>query len=54
MFRVTFRCGEAETTSSFYNYEYALKALIFLVKESERFRANGSIKKYSVELKKEV
>ena len=54
MFRVTLRWDELETTTSFYNYEYALRELNFLVKESEQFHAKGFIKKYSVELKKET
>ena len=54
MFKVTLRWDELETTTSFYNYEYALRELNFLIKESEKFRANGFIKKYSVELKKEA
>ena len=54
MFRVTLRWDDLETTTSFYNYAYALRELNFLIKESERFHANGFIKKYSVELKKEA
>ena len=53
MFSVTLRWDDLETTTSFYNYEYALRELNFLIKESEKFHANGFIKKYSVELKKE-
>ena len=54
MFRVTLRWDDLETATSFYNYEYALRELNFLIKESEKFQANGFIKKYSVELKKEA
>ena len=54
MFKVTLRWDDLETTTSFYNYEYALRQLGFLIKESERFHSNGFIKKYSVELKKEA
>ena len=53
MFKVTLWWDELETTTAFYNYEYALRELNFLVKESEKFRANGFIKAYCVELKKE-
>ena len=53
MFRVTLRWDDLETTTSFYNYEYALRELNFLIKESEKFCANGFIKDYCVELKKE-
>ena len=53
MFKVTLFWYELETTTSFYNYEHALRELNFLVKESEKFRANGFIKDYCVELKKE-
>lgn len=53
MFRVTFRWDGLETSTSFYNYEYALRAMNFLIKESEKSRANGFIKEYSVELKNE-
>ena len=54
MFRVTLRWDELETVTSFYNYEYALRELNFLVKESEKFHSNGFIKKYSVALKKDA
>lgn len=54
MFKVALYWDELETTTSFYNYEYALMELNFLVKESEKFRANGFIKSYCVELKKEA
>lgn len=53
MFKVTLHWEELETTTSFYNYEYALRELNFLVKESEKFRAKGFIKAYCVELKQE-
>ena len=53
MFRVTLNWDGSEDTLVFYNYEYALRELNSLVKESERFRASGFIKEYSVELKKE-
>lgn len=53
MFKVTLHWEELETTASFFTYEYALKELNFLVKESEKFRSDGFIKAYSVELKKE-
>ena len=53
MFIVTLLWDGLETITSFYNYEYALRELNFLVKESEKFRANGFIKDYCVELKKE-
>ena len=53
MFKVTLRWDDLETTTYFYNYEFALRELNFLIKESEKIRANGFIKKYSVELKKE-
>ena len=54
MFTVTLFWDGLETTASFHNYEYALRELNFLIKESEKFYANGFIKKYSVELKKEA
>ena len=54
MFKVTLRWDDLETATSFYNYEFALRELNFLIKESEKFYANGFIKKYSVELKKEA
>ena len=53
MFKVTLFWDGLETTTSFYNYEYALRELNFLVKESEKIRASGFIKAYCVELKKE-
>lgn len=53
MFKVTLRWDGAETTASFYNYEYALRELNFLIREAEKFHTNGLIKKYCVELKKE-
>ena len=53
MFIVTLLWDGLETTTPFYNYEYALRELNFLVKESEKFRSNGFIKDYCVELKKE-
>lgn len=53
MFIVTLNWDGFETTAQFYNYEYALRDLNCSVKISEKFRANGLIKKYSVELKKE-
>lgn len=52
MFEVTLHWDGLETTTSFYNYEYALRELNFLVKESEKFRAAGFIKDYCVEVKK--
>ena len=54
MFKVPLWWDELETTTSFYNYEYALRELNFLVKESEKFRANCFIKTYRVELRKEA
>ena len=53
MFRVTLHWDDLETTTTFYDYEYALRHLNLLAKESEKFRANGFIEKYSVELRKE-
>ena len=53
MFKVALWWDEQETTTSFYNYEYALKELNFFVEESEKIRAKGLIKAYCVELKKE-
>lgn len=53
MFRVTLWWDGQETDASFYNYEYALRELNFLVKEFEKFRASGFIKAYCVELKRE-
>lgn len=53
MFIVTLRWDDLETTTSFYNYEFALRHLNLLIKESEKIRAYGFIKKYSVKLKKE-
>ena len=53
MFKVTLHWDEQETTTQYYNYEYALLELDFLVRESEKFRADGIIKEYSIELKKE-
>ena len=53
MFKVTLIWDDLETTTSFYNYEFALRELNFLVKESEKFRSNGFINEYHVELKKE-
>lgn len=53
MFKVTLHWEELETTASFYNLEYALRELNFLIRESEKFHNNGFIKAYSVELKKE-
>ena len=53
MFTVVLWWDDVQTTTSFYNYESALRELNFLVKESEKFRANGFIKNYCVELKKE-
>ena len=53
MFIVTLRCDELEITSAFHNYEYALIDLNSLIREAEKSRANGFIKKYSVELRKE-
>lgn len=53
MFIVTLNWDGFETTAQFYNYEYALRDLNLSVKISENFRANGLIKAYSVELKKE-
>ena len=54
MFKVILRWDELETNTQFYNYEFALRELNFLVKESEKFRASGFIKSYCVELKKEA
>lgn len=51
MFKVTLNWDGFETIAQFYNYEYALRDLNLSVKLSERFRANGLIKNYSVELK---
>lgn len=51
MFRVTLNWDGFETTAQFYNYEYALRDFKLSVEISEKFRANGLIKKYSVELK---
>lgn len=53
MFRVTLWWDELEATTSFRNYEYALRELNFLVNQSEALRADGFIKAYCVELKKE-
>lgn len=53
MFKVTLHWEELEITTSFFTYEYALNELKHLVKESEKFRSDGFIKAYSVELKKE-
>ena len=55
MFRVTLRWDDVETSTSFFKYEYALREMNFLIKESEkmRMRDNGFIKEYSVELKRE-
>ena len=54
MFIVTLNWDGLKTTTSFYNYEYALRELNFLIRESEKFHNNGFIKKYSVELKREA
>lgn len=53
MFIVTLNWDGFETTAKFYNYEYALRDLNLSVKISEKFRASGVIKEYSVDLKKE-
>lgn len=53
MFVVTLNWDGLKTTTSFFTYEYALNELKHLVKESEKFRSDGFIKAYSVELKKE-
>lgn len=53
MFKVTLHWDEMETASQYYNYEYAVRELNFLVRESEKFRTAGFIKEYSIELKKE-
>lgn len=52
MFEVTLHWDGLETTTSFYNYEYALRELNFLVKESEKLRSAGFINDYCVEIKK--
>ena len=53
MFKVTLHWDEVETTTQYYNYEYALRELNFLVMESEKFRSAGFIREYSIELKQE-
>lgn len=53
MFIVTLNWDGFETIAQFYNYEYALRDLNLSVKISEKFRSDGFIKAYSVELKKE-
>ena len=51
MFKVTLSWDGFETIAQFYNYEDALRELNISVKLSEKFRANGLIKNYRVELK---
>lgn len=53
MFKVTLHWDEIETATQYYNYEYAVRELNFLVRESEKFRTAGFIKEYSIDLKKE-
>ena len=53
MFKVTLHWDDMKTTTQFYSYEYAVRELNFLVRESEKYRTTGFIKEYSIELKKE-